>query len=302
MIGASWVLLAGLLLPQREAVPPVTAETRLVPAQAELGEPLELTLELVHPSDVRMRIDELVRLDDPWLLLEERRVRTRPFEGRPGFSVTTARWGVCALDVGEHELVVGGADYDWKDGPRRVEAPPVQVTVRGELADGEDAPRPTVGFREPPPEEAPRTRALLAVLALGAFAGAGLLVWIALRRGRREPIAPSPTPRQRLLALRADGSEGFAELYYALSHALREVIDEQLGEPLAGCTDEEWIARRRARRGDLSPELVERAATLLGACERVKYGAEVPTRWAADEALGAARELATALEPRGGES
>jgi len=302
VIGTTCVLLAGLLLPQREAAPPVTAKTRLVPAQAELGEPLELTLELVHPSDVRMRIDELVRLDEPWLLLDERRVRTRPFEGRPGYSITTARWGVCALDVGEHELAPGGADYDWKDGPRRVEAPPVQVTIRGELAEGEDAPRPTVGFREPPPEEEPRTRALLAVLALGAFAAAGLVVWLARRRGRREPLAPPPTPRQRLLALRADGSEGFAELYYALSRALREVIDERLEESLAGCTDEEWIARRETRGGELPAELVERAAALLRACERVKYGAEVPTRWAADEALGEARELAAALEGSGGES
>ncbi len=290
----------GLLLAPQAADPPVTVTCRLTPEHVEIGQPLVLSCELVHPSEVRLRVDELLDLGEPWLLLEERRVRTQPIGGRPGFSTTEARWSLCALDAGEHELLAGGAEYEWEGIPRRVEACSVSARVKGELAEGEDAPRPTIGFREPPPETEPPTQIFTLLLAFLAVGAAGL-TWGLTRRRRRTPPPAPPGPRERLAALRADDEEGLPELYYILSGAVREAIDRRCGQRLAACTDEEWVDRVRACEG-LSTEELDRAAELLRACESVKYGAELPTRWAAAEAIEAALGIVADLEEEGGES
>lgn len=300
MNAGSLLLNLGLLLVPQAGDPPVTATCRLTPEHAEIGQPLFLSCELVHPSEARLRVDELQDLGELWLLLEERRVRTRPIEGRPGFSMTEARWSLCALDVGEHELLAGSADYEWEGIPRRVEACSVSVLVNGALAEGEDAPRPTIGFREPPPETEPPTQIFYLLLAFFAVGAAGL-TWGLTRRRRRPPPPAPPGPRERLAALRADDEEGLPELYYTLSGAVREAIDRRCGQNLAACTDEEWVERISASEV-LSTEELDRATELLRGCERVKYGAELPTRWAAAEAIDEALGIVAGLEEEGGES
>ena len=269
----------------------VEATTSLVPETAEIGEPLELVLDLVHPSSIRVRLDaELLEPGDGCDPLDERRVVTRPIAEQPGRSLTRARWSVCALEPGEHDLRPGGVEYEWGGTRQRIEAPPARVTIRHALADGEDAPRAPIGFREPPEErESPIDR----LFWIGGLVLAGLLALVAWRVLRRRsaptPVGP-PGPAERLAVLRTDDPEKLRELYYELSAVVREALDALAGEPLRGCTDAEWI-ERRSRANGIPRERLERAAELLSACERVKYGAEVPTRWAVDEALRAAREI-----------
>jgi len=60
---------------------------------------------------------------------------------------------------------------------------------------------------------------------------------------------------------------------------------------LAGLTDEEWLA---AREQDARSTVKEREvlAQLFARCAEVKYGQSEPTRWALEESLSAAKELA----------
>ena len=72
-------------------------------------------------------------------------------------------------------------------------------------------------------------------------------------------------------------------------------MDAGTTDDLSGCTDEEWIARR-AKANGVPADRLERAAELLRTTERVKYGMEVPTRWAAQEAVEGARQIVAECE------
>jgi hypothetical protein len=297
-LGLASLILASSAFAQESEAPPVTVTSYFSPESAEMGQPLILELRCVHRSDLRLRIDELdLEGEEEWLLLEERRILTRPDSTSPGFSVTLASWGIAALEPGEHELQPAGGEFEWEGTRQHFEAPLAKVEVRGALAEGEDVPRPTIGFRDPPEERESPTALILAAFLVGI----GVISWLGYRIFRRsrsvEPPAP-PGPLERLTALNAADPAEHRELYFHLSRAVREAIDTRAGEDLSACTDEEWILRRSGEAAEEGP--IERAAELLRGCEPIKYGAETPTRWAVEEALGEARSIVAACE--GGES
>ena len=277
------------------------------PAEVVIGEPFDLYVDVVHPSEQRVFLDrpaegEEESLGDAWITLAERRVLQLPLADEPGRSLTQARWRFLALEPGEHELPTVGADLILGGAVERLEAGTFRLRVLPELAEGEDEPRPLTGFREPPePVASPLRRWGLFTVALLFLLGARTLLRLARRiagADRRETAGSGPTPRERLAVLEArDGEE--RETFYTLSRVVREALDAEATEPeaLDGLTDEEWVARRRGRNG-LAPERIERAAQLRATCVGVKYGARRPTRFAVEEALREARELCRA-EPEG---
>ncbi|MCB9913694.1 MAG: hypothetical protein H6828_00935 [Planctomycetes bacterium] len=165
---------------------------RVEPAQVHMGEPFEVTIEVEHDADRAPVFDAPDPGDDWWLEREARRA-TLPLADAPGRARTTLTYRLAGIRPGEHELALPPARVEGEGGPQLVELPVTKVSIAGELAEGEDAPRPLKGFRAAPPEPpAPRWRALLG-LALGALllGGAGVFAWAWRRGPRRVPRAPS---------------------------------------------------------------------------------------------------------------
>jgi hypothetical protein len=279
--------LALLLAPQE-----LTARATCAPEEAEIGQPIECALEVRHPAGVRVRVKAgELELDDSWVLLEEPTVATLPAEG--GGERTRAVWRVASLEPGARTLELPTPRYEWDGALHALSAEPARVTVRPALAEGEDAPRPARGFRPPPPEPAPPVpRTWLAAL-LGVVATL-VVVMVVARLRRRPQLAPAPaTPGEelaRLMERPLDEPADVRGVHYELSRLVRRAVDERLGRDLRGLTDAEWLERTAATPG-VSKETHDELARLFATCERVKYGQEVPTRWAAKETLESARAL-----------
>jgi len=309
---AGALLLLGLAPLARAAQGDAALESRCTPSEVHIGEPFTLQVDVLHDEDTRVLLDpprvlsadELgdIELGDRWVLLEDRSVVSLPIEGEPGRILTRARWRLLGLEPGAHELLAIGADTIRSGASARLEAAPVILNVLPELAEGEDEARALLGFREDAPVIAGPLDPLFG-LARGALL-AGIALWLGLavfaiglalvlrKRGRRA-ARDEPTALERLAAIDPADPEGAREGYFRLSRVVREELDQRAGGSLEGLTDEEWIARRRE--GNVLPAAqLERAAKLLRACEEVKYGAGMPTRWAVEEALAEARELCSA--------
>lgn len=287
--------------PWLAAAPSASAQVRALasctPAEVEIGQPVELCLEVLHPPALRARVDPAeLELGDAWILLEPGRALTT----RSGESAQTrVRWLVAALEPGEHALALPLARYESEGLARTARAEPAQVVVRPALAQGEDAPRPPRGFRPPPELGAPPLSRSAALAGLALFlAGGGALLFVRRRRRRVEPRPPALEPRAALaaLAVPAEGEfEAARALHYELARLLRAGVERRSGLVGAGLTDEEWLARF-ARTSASSPELEAELRDLLASCERVKYGRLAPTRWTSEEMLGRARALLERFE------
>jgi hypothetical protein len=278
------------------------------PSEVRIGEPFVLYLNVEHPDEQRVLLDlpeagAEETFGDAWVLLEPRRVLRLPLANEPERSLTQARWRLFALEPGEHELVSVGADCLLAGAVQRLEPQPAALRVHGELAEGEDLARPPLSFREAPVlAGAPRRSLLLGLAALLLLLGARWWLGALRRLLRRRPgqaLQAPPTPLERLAAVDPAREGGEREAYVVLSRCLREALDGEGGERLDGLTDEEWLLARRERNG-LAPERLLRVAELLATSERVKYGAERPTRWAIEQALKEARSLCAEATTREG--
>jgi hypothetical protein len=265
------------------------------PEAVEIGEPFTLALDVLAEPAQRVLVDPAEEgLDDFGLgfaLLEPRRVVRLDAGDGSGRVLTQARWRLIALEPGRHELPTPGADVLLEGSALRVEPRLAAIEVAGELAEGEDAARPLVGFREPPLPAPRRWRGVAAGLAgLLGLATVGAALALALRGRRSAPVAAPRTPAQRLAALDPADDAVRVELHHELARCVRESLDRAAGVALAGRTDEEWAARH-AELGRLSGPLLERARVLLAACAEVKYAGVAATRFAAAERLEEARAL-----------
>lgn len=286
---ASFALLLACALPQ-DAEPACTLEVR--PLEAAIGEPVEWTLTVPHEyrDEVRLVDDDPIP-DDTWVLVDGPRFSIERKGSRE--ATTRVRWTVFSLDPGERALPEIVARFASGAEIRSTSLGP--LTVRGELAPDEDAPRPLTAFHEIEERTGRGGPTALAILAL--LAGS-VVFWLVLRRRRAQASTPVMTPLEQLDALggRTADDPGVArEVVYELSSLLREAVDRRLEAPRPGLTDDEWLASVRANQG-LERTTVERLEALLGSCEDVKYGNRVPTRFAVAEALEETRNVLTALD------
>lgn len=278
MSGLVCVLLALVAEPE--------VSVRVEPATLAMGEPFVVTVDVVHDRGDAPRFGPL-ELEEGWWQERPRRVLTLPLDDAPGRALTQARYFLAGYVPGEHELALPPARITGGVAARTLELEPARLEIRGELAEGEDAPRPLAGFRPPPPARTPASRLVLGLLSAGLALGLGLLgVGVYRWRQEREPTrrTPARSALDELLALDPSEAVRAREAFALASRALREGIDAELGEHLDGLTDEEWIARRGTGTARLA-----RVAELLRSAERVKYAQEVPTRFAVEELREATR-------------
>ncbi len=288
-------MLAFLLLLAAQAAPEVRATLTAEPARAAVGQPVTLTLVVERPAALELHEPLLAEgVHGSWCVLEALGTRRAPGTAA-GSVVETARWNAIALEGGvalpEITLrwTTGGAEQTL-----RAAAAPVDVAIA--LAEGEDAPRPAPGFREPIAWSGGAARLVWVAAGLALLLGG----WIALRiaRGRRGAVqAQAPAPEARLAELvvraRQDPDAG-RDVLYGLTRLVREAVDARSGEARVGETDGEWI-RRTATDTRIPAPARDTARRLLERAERFKYAAEAPTRFAVDEALADARGVLDAL-------
>lgn len=261
----------------------------LEPLAAEIGQPVAVILTAEHLESFKLELPSSVLPDDSWLLLEDAQKLTLPHPKRDGLVVTVVRWQVASLEPGER--VFEFPDVRWSDGSSAglTQVTALTLKVAGSLAEGEDSSRPALTFREPAFPPTPISRWPWGAASVGAV----LVVWLLWKRkGRAQSeSATSFSPRARLDTLEARSAElGVRGSFFELSALVRGALDEG-GEDLAGLTDEEWLA---ARGEDVRSSEQEREVLgeLLARCAEVKYGQAEPTRWALEESLKAAQELA----------
>lgn len=277
-------------------IPQATIQSYCQPQSVAIGEPFTLTVDIVHSAQQRVLLDRPssgsdVQLGDRWIMLEDRKVLSLPLRDQPGMKLTQVSWRLFGLEPGDYGLPSIGADCVASGAVQRLDAVGATLAVRTELVEGEDEARALEGFRSEYPVVTDRVSLLLRWVGIVALACVLLLVAFLLkRRAAKPPVKAQAGPLERLAAIDPAAEQQAQEAFYLLSRVVRESIDEQAGARLDGLTDEEWIEHRRGQNG-VASERIERAAKLLQSCEKVKYGAESPTRWAVEEALTEAKEL-----------
>lgn len=293
--------LCALLLAAAQA-PALSHAARVEPPAAAVGEPIEVVCEVEHPAGVRPRaLDPELDPSAPFVFLGARR---EPLRAGPEKSVTRLAWRFVGLEPGA--AAPPPVEYAWReaDGERRATVGVEGLSLTGVLAEGEDAPRPLLPFRELP--EAAPERALLPAVLLplaGAMAALALLAaGFLARQARLRHRAPAPSgddPAARLAALLAGGAGGASARtrHYELTRLVREAFDRRAGVDLRGLTDLEW-AGALAQRGELAPEARTAATQVLAVAGGPKYAGERPTEYREREAFERAAAALRALEAR----
>ena len=277
--------------PQEAAPQESGARWRVEPARVAIGQPCTWRLELDHAAQRRPLVAEVdLELDRSWLVVEGPRRVTR--DAGQGRALTELRWTVLSLEPGERALPALEVFLDDGTG---LAPNPAALVVEGELAQGEDGPRPMPGFHALQERTSPvRPRHLLWTLAALLAGAAG---WVALTRSRRDRDGPEPSPLERFGRLDRDPGqdpEALRPLMVELSRLLRRAGEERLDAPRPAATDEEWIATLRAA-GRHPARLVDDLEVLLADCAAVKFAGARPTRFAVQDTLERAETTLRAL-------
>ena len=279
---------------------PPSARWEVLPSELAIGQPARARLVVEHVPAQRPDLGALeLALDDSWLVLDPGAPVT--VAGPAGRATSERTWTFFSLEPGAREWPALRVPLA---GGQELEVAPVSLAVSGELAQGEDAPRPMPGFHAIDERAGPLRPAHWLVVALAlTLLAAGFVA--RRRRGRRAGSAPpAPGPLERLAGLRpADWTAAGAASDYAfgLSGLLHEVAARGVEGLARGASDEELVAWLRERGGRSAGDL-DALAALFERCAAIKYGGERPTRFALDDLARGGEELLARLaaEPGGG--
>jgi hypothetical protein len=301
---ASWVLatLSALAAPQ---VGEATLE--VAPVEARIGQPVEWILRVRHAVN-----DAPVVLADPvtdgtWMLTEgplrDTSIVDAGLESESG--LTTMRWSVMSLTGGERTLPE--LEVRLESGGTLI-ARPETLVVRGDLEEGEDAPRPLADFHVIEERTSGLHWTRFGLIGLVGTIIVGGLVLLARPR-RPAPVPPPPSPRQRLRTL-ADSAHGAGveeegsarRIAFELHGILRGAVDERFEQSMSGHTDEEWCEVVRSTLGAdgrLPEETLRSIGALLAWCGEVRFGGAHPTRFRVEEQLETAAGILDRIGPIG---
>jgi hypothetical protein len=278
---------------------PVRLRIECATASAQIGEPVVLHIVVDRPIEVALEPLELANsVVGSWMFLERVAAPRAEPAREPGRIVETTSWRAFALEGGSAlPTVVVTATIDGE--PRQFATADGAIEIASALAEGEDAPRPAKGFREPVTWVGGGSRlATIAAVAVGLVLAASILWIVRRRRGRARPVVlPSAAfELDRLAREPRDDSAANRDVLYAVTRIVRSAVDAHVGEVRAARTDAEWL--NLVAQDSRVPDGARSASRrLLERAERVKYAGDAPTRFATDEALADARAIVDALEP-----
>lgn len=277
----------------------VKASLAAVPASAQVGEPVVLTLVVERPSAVAVETQKIEPgVLGSWMFVESLGTRREPKRDSPGTLLESTSWRAFALEGGA-ALPPIEVSFTADGNPQKMLAAAGTVEVARALGEGEDEARPAKGFREPVAWVGGGSRLSFAGIAVLAVLVASIAAWIARRRKRRVPPAAGPSATELLARIAVapnDDPGANREVLYSVTWIVRSAIDTHVGEVRASRTDAEWLSLVSA--DARVPEGARSAARrLLERAERVKYAGESPTRFATEEALADARAIVEALVP-----
>ncbi len=268
----------------------------------EVGEPIELVLDVRHSIDQTIHIEKSAPgLDESWTVLASEEPRTEPDAAHPGRAHTFARFRIASLEPGERDLPAQKVELGRGADTLAIFSPKAHVGVKGLLAEKEDAARPIKGFRDSLElgKQASKGPWILALgVALSIVVGA--LIGRRMRRRKAEP-AIVRTPLALLDELERSDLEApdrAREAHFELTRILRGAIDDKSKTVRNGLADDEWLARALEDAGlgaKLAPAKDE-IAELLRACAEIKYGGSSATHWAARERVAKARSILKRLD------
>ena len=293
MIGAAALVVLASLAPQANGV---EATATLEPVDAEagaagvhIGQPLHFTITLKgNAAKGATLAEDDLELGYAWSVVDGPRDAVDASLPAVERAAVRLQWTLIALESGgattpavEFELVGGEA----------LVAPPATIEVLPELGEGEDAPRPLLGFRDVEDRRLGDPRLVVAA-AIGLLALPLLIVGFVRFRKRPRTSASAGsgfTPRQAIEAL--DPAVDPRGAMSALGPLLRRALDETLGCDHSSLTDAEWVLGVEISDG-LSEDDRRAAAQLLQELSAVRFGGGDPTSFAAKDALERARRLA----------
>lgn len=268
------------------------------PAQAAIGQPLEVTLVFEHAPEAGLTgSGPALELDASWVVLKGPEMTALPALAE---TRTRVRWSVMSLEPGER--VLPGLDLLLADGST-LSVEGAALAVGAELDAEEDAPRPLPGMQG----VLERTGALRLVhlgwMFLALLVAGVLIVWWRKRRG----VVGDPGVQgewARFAALKQIAANvgqgtlheagGAQDVSAELAALLRSAAQHKLSVLRPGQADGEWLERMR---GEGENALADELTPLLETCERIRFGGLQPTRFALDELLQSSEVVLARLAP-----
>jgi hypothetical protein len=267
-----------------------------------VGDPITVTVRLLHPTDVRVTAFDPERSLGDLALLGRQASQTKLPDGRVQearvLRVAGYRLGPSRVPSFEATLL------DASGGEVKVATAPVPFTVGTVLAEGDTRP---ADIKNPAVMPVPL---LWPWVALAALVAAAVAFWIwrrrRARRGPAEPAAPAEPPRpaheiaysemERLLASGLLEKGRVKEFYIELAEIVRRYFEARFGVDTFERTSAEILEALRLAR--LPAKGLALSAEFFGSCDLVKFARHTPSSDESRAAVQKAYQLVDETRPR----
>ena len=276
-------------------------------AEVTLGEPLTLSILVVHPSGSRVTLPASLPLGPAFVELSRTQVQRTNDDGT---AVSEFQVKVVPYELGDRAVPELPVSYLVDGQAHQIWTRSLAVRVASYVGERGESPRPPAG----PVEVVHRDWRVLwgAALVFGSAAllGFGFLAWKRLRRATLADTAtgasgPRASAAQEALAqlaeLEASGALDAVELepaYVRLSEIVRAYVGRRFGFGELDLTTSE-IRAAFANASSASPELVNEVVAWLCDCDLVKFAAAPASAEQARSSLYWARQLVHRTGPAG---
>jgi hypothetical protein len=291
----------------------ISMAVRASPKRIQVGDQLNLTIEVVAPSDTAAVLPRVEESLGDFTVLDARTPPDVPEGDRRRW---THRYLLDTFAAGDLEIppltVTYSRSTEDDQAPDEIEpielsSEPLVIAVTSALA-GTEQPtdfRDIKGMVEVSREAKPLWRWITAVIIVVLAAAAAVVSFMLLRRKRGSeavqapPLPPHVWARRELDALATDdllGHRRFHEFYYRLSGIVREYIERRFGIMAPERTTEEFL--REMRRHDcLSEGHKSLLASFLRAADMVKFARHEPAIEDGEHAFDAAGSFVDETTP-----
>jgi hypothetical protein len=280
------------------------------PAEATVGDPLEVTLRLLAPPGCEPDPAGIGRQLGPFSVVSGAWEGPRPQDGHELWVWTGS---VVAFRPGEHEIPALGLSLIGPEGERlSAQSPAHRVTIRSVLDPDEAEQAAQIADLKPPASLDPRYGAIWAAAGILAalLIGAAFLWWLHRRYAAKLAAAELPddpfrrTPPhvwvyaelQKLLERRL-AEQGQVELFFAeLSGILKRYLTGRYRVELLERTSGE--VPEALRQAGAPPGAIEDVARLLSHCDLVKFAKQRPDPSSCRQVIEEAYGIVDATKPR----